>query len=478
MEYAILVHKKHHTMSALSAVAAHNNRTSAAPNADPRRASLNRQLHGTADLVAAVRAALDVAGITRLRRNGVLGVEMVLSASPGYFRPDAPHEIGTWRGARLGEWVTATMRYLRKTYGENLLSAVLHLDEGTPHIHALVLPVDRSPRRKGAATRLNASRWFGTPAKLRALQDAYHAELAPLGLRRGERGSAATHTEIRDWYMAMAATKAAAQAEQAALAAASRRAGFALIDAMEHEQAANDLRRQAEADAAQASEEREAAAAARAAAERDAREAAKGLAAAEADRAAAAEQCQRVEEETAAERKRVKSWAQAIDVGVGAWTEGAIVGAEESPRRLVWAPDVPAERRRQIEDAINPAFDAVWTLVGRLAAKLGEAMKAARDAAAEIVRRAEEEAGELHAGLAKRAQTIERRELQVDADLAAVDLSRAELEDALSRVRALKLPTERAQDFQHAEEMGRAAAVRVAPVRARVEWRMEGQRDR
>ncbi len=43
---------------------------------------------------------------------------------------------------RLGEWCDDTLQWLYRTFGrENTVSAVLHMDEHTPHIHATVVPI-------------------------------------------------------------------------------------------------------------------------------------------------------------------------------------------------------------------------------------------------------------------------------------------------------------------------------------------------
>lgn len=67
-------------------------------------------------------------------------LRIVLSASPEYFRPDDPTAVGTWNEDRLAAWKEATMNQLRAEHGPDLIFAELHLDEDTPHIHAVVAP--------------------------------------------------------------------------------------------------------------------------------------------------------------------------------------------------------------------------------------------------------------------------------------------------------------------------------------------------
>ncbi len=86
------------------------------------------------------------------------------------------------------------MAWLRETFGQdNVVSAICHLDEQTPHIQADVIPID-------SIGSLNAFHWTGDKKKLQQLQDSFAEVLAPLGLERGIKGSRATHTRISEYY--------------------------------------------------------------------------------------------------------------------------------------------------------------------------------------------------------------------------------------------------------------------------------------
>lgn len=81
-------------------------------------------------------------------------LRIVVSASPSYFRPDDPDAIGTWDHGRLSSWIAATMGQLRQEHGDDLVFAELHLDEDTPHIHAVVAPTyKKKPRVPGRRKR-------------------------------------------------------------------------------------------------------------------------------------------------------------------------------------------------------------------------------------------------------------------------------------------------------------------------------------
>ena len=226
MAFAIIRHSKIKTFAKLRQVGAHNGRRRETPNADPARS--NRVLIGSGDPEADVRARLREVGIDpdKRRKNGVLAVEILLTASAEYFRPGRAHAAGEWDPEPTERWLDASVAYLRRQYGDNVVSMGVHYDETTVHAHAIFCPVDTAPKCRGAAVRLNAARWFDGPAKLRALQDSYAEAMAPLGLKRGLERSKAKHRDIARQYTALhgdaeaarqAATRAALMLGDAAL---------------------------------------------------------------------------------------------------------------------------------------------------------------------------------------------------------------------------------------------------------------------
>lgn len=116
-------------------------------------------------------------------------LRIVVSASAEYFRPNDPDAVGTWDQDRLDAWREATMDHLRAEHGEDLIYAELHLDEDTPHIHAVVAPTYRKkPRRPGKQKRGETKEQF-TARKAaaeaatgeRVVGRASHPELSKLG---------------------------------------------------------------------------------------------------------------------------------------------------------------------------------------------------------------------------------------------------------------------------------------------------------
>lgn len=170
----------------------HIERKSIPKNADSTRTHLNRELvefpDGVSDRTEAISHRIRTAGIKRkITPDQVQAIRIVLSGT---------HEDMTriQDGGRLDEWCDDNLQWLHCTFGkENTVSAVLHMDEHTPHIHATVVPIVTGKRRKANTVRLCADDVL-TRDKLVAYHDSYAKAMEKYGLQRGVRGSEARHT--------------------------------------------------------------------------------------------------------------------------------------------------------------------------------------------------------------------------------------------------------------------------------------------
>ena len=135
-------------------------------------------------------------GAERRNRDTVLCREIVLSASPSYFRPGRESMGGVFEADRVKAWATASLAWAKRQWADQLASVVLHLDEMTPHLHILCIP---RVRTAAGGWKLNSKALFDRE-RLRELQTSYGDAMAPLGIRRGEPGSIATHAEARQYY--------------------------------------------------------------------------------------------------------------------------------------------------------------------------------------------------------------------------------------------------------------------------------------
>ena len=191
----------------------HIERKTIPKNADPTRTHLNRELvefpDGVSDRTEAISHRIRTAGIKRKITPGqVRAIRIVLSGT---------HEdmMKIQDEGRLDEWCDDNLQWLQRTFGkENTVSAVLHMDEHTPHIHATVVPIVTGERRKTKRKQIEGKRTYRkksnavrlcaddvlTREKLVAYHDSYAAAMAKYGLQRGVRGSEARHTTTAQYY--------------------------------------------------------------------------------------------------------------------------------------------------------------------------------------------------------------------------------------------------------------------------------------
>jgi 5S rRNA maturation endonuclease (ribonuclease M5) len=178
--------------------AKHTSRKYDTPNADPEKQHIRiigePDSPNIPDLETLVRQHI---GEQTIRKNAVLAVEFLLTASPEYFRPDDPARAGYYQEQRLESFQQSACQWLVNRYGERIVRAELHLDESTPHIHAYMVPLDEKGKLNCRAL-LGGSRY-----RLSELQDDFAQAMATLGLERGIKGSKAKHTEISKYYAAV-----------------------------------------------------------------------------------------------------------------------------------------------------------------------------------------------------------------------------------------------------------------------------------
>ena len=196
---------------------AHIARTKMPPNAIPELTYLNEELveypEGVADRTEAINHRLEHAGLTRkIGTNQVRIIRVMLTGT----QEDMQHIVQ--EGRRLKVWCADNLEWLRRTFGaENVVSAVLHMDEATPHIHAAVVPIVTGERRKvrkeqtdGPDKRKYRTKSASRPrlcaddvmsrVKLKEYQDTYAAAMAKYGLQRGIDGSKARHVTTHEFY--------------------------------------------------------------------------------------------------------------------------------------------------------------------------------------------------------------------------------------------------------------------------------------
>lgn len=111
--------------------------------------------------------------IKKIRKNAVLGFEVIAT-----FSPTAAASID------LNSWARATTSFVCKTFGggkDCLIDARLDYDESTPHMHFVVVPIEKTP----AGEKLNALGYVNGPKACRQIQTDYAEQMQRFGLRRG-----------------------------------------------------------------------------------------------------------------------------------------------------------------------------------------------------------------------------------------------------------------------------------------------------
>lgn len=199
-----------------TAMTAHIARTQMPPNAIPSLTCLNEELvefpDGVTNRTEAIDHRLEHAGLTRkIGTNQVRVIRVMLTGS----HDDIKRIV---QEGRLKEWCADNLEWLRKTYGsENVVSAVLHMDESTPHIHAAVVPIVVGERRKvrekeakEPSKRRYRKKSAGRPrlcaddvmtrVRLKEYQNSYAVAMAKYGLQRGIDGSEARHVTTQEFY--------------------------------------------------------------------------------------------------------------------------------------------------------------------------------------------------------------------------------------------------------------------------------------
>ena len=187
MAYAIMRAKKLANMGSVAASMQHCYRERETHNADQERTPDNQHLgaKSTDEAMGKLRALLP----EKRRKDAVLAVEYVMTASPEWFAQATPEQEKAF--------FQRSLQWLADKYGaDRIVTASIHRDEATPHLSAFVVPLTQDKR-------LSAKEFIGSRDKMRADQTTYAACVVDLGLERGIEGSKATHQTIQQHYAAV-----------------------------------------------------------------------------------------------------------------------------------------------------------------------------------------------------------------------------------------------------------------------------------
>ena len=208
MAYAILRFAKHKG-GASKALSAHHERTkeiyASNPDIDKNRTMQNYHIVTPRwSYEQEIRHRIRMA-CCRVRKDSVKFVDTLVTVSPEFAKA---HE------AEMTEYFTRAFNFLKERVGEeNIISAVVHMDEKTPHLHLCFVPLTKDKR-------LSAKEILGNKKAMIRWQDDFYACMAERWPEL-ERGTPAVETKRKhltpQWYKKVTAMDAKLEKLETAL---------------------------------------------------------------------------------------------------------------------------------------------------------------------------------------------------------------------------------------------------------------------
>lgn len=137
MSFAILRHAKINS-STKGAAVSHNHRLNDVEkiNINPAQKHLNKLFMGEG-----AKDRIDAKLPAKFRKDAVVSVEVLLTASPEFFNGLTEDRERLAKNPVFLAWVDESLKWAKKEFGSNLVDLVLHMDESSPHIHVLTVPL-------------------------------------------------------------------------------------------------------------------------------------------------------------------------------------------------------------------------------------------------------------------------------------------------------------------------------------------------
>jgi len=195
MPYAILRFQKCKS-GGITARSAHNERKKAAyksnPDIDIDRKQDNYHIAIPKQTYRREVQRLIKSAECRVRKDSTVMVETLITASPEFMAALKPNE--------QREFFMRAFEFVAEKVGKhNIISAVVHMDEKTPHMHLSFCPITPD-------NRLSAKEMLGNQAKLSQWQSEYHAAMSARWseLQRGVSSQITKRNHIPLWLFKMA----------------------------------------------------------------------------------------------------------------------------------------------------------------------------------------------------------------------------------------------------------------------------------
>ncbi len=196
-QHAILRFAKHKAGPA-GALEAHHERTkekyASNPDIDMSKSKYNFHIiQPTQKYRKEIDNRIKAAGC-RTRKDSTMFVDTIITASPEFFKSKDKKEVQTY--------FTEAVAFMEQKIGrDNIFSAVVHMDEKTPHLHLCFTPITEDGR-------LSAKEILGNRAQLSKWQDEFHAHMKkqfPI-LKRSESALVTKRKHIPTWLFKQSIT--------------------------------------------------------------------------------------------------------------------------------------------------------------------------------------------------------------------------------------------------------------------------------
>lgn len=132
------------------------------------------------------------------KSKSVVADEMIFTTTPGFFDDKSKEDINKWANKCM-EFVYEDLGYTK----EQVLHATVHMDEKTPHIHCVVIPLVKKLDKRTNTERYTISKkqYIRDKNHLSELQDKYCDRLNKAGfeLERGIKNSDTEHIAIKEF---------------------------------------------------------------------------------------------------------------------------------------------------------------------------------------------------------------------------------------------------------------------------------------
>lgn len=132
------------------------------------------------------------------KSKSVVADELMFTATNKFFKDMSKEQILEWANTCM-DFVYNDLGYKK----EQVLHATLHMDEKTPHIHCVVVPLVKKLDKRTNTERLTISKkqYIKNNLHLSELQDIYNLRLREKGyeLERGIKGSSREHQNVREF---------------------------------------------------------------------------------------------------------------------------------------------------------------------------------------------------------------------------------------------------------------------------------------